>query len=243
MSSRCVHGKREHRNEDPTRLRYEKTRALVARRKSICVERNVIAKPKVLVSEHRRVGWMNVRGTRRPVRASRRRSIGPFRILVFECVYAGTYNELSHVARWMRAYAAASPMHTLARRNRVRARALDRTDSSAYVRVVHASLCTRIRIHEPRKAQCHKGSAPSSIANIDLNHKDRPLYPIVGLRLIVCSLSRSLSPFLLYPQLSMCIARSAPSFFNGNDLSIHLFRTVYVPLVAFRPNAVVARCK
>lgn len=28
--------------------------------------------------------------------------MGPFRILVFECVYAGTYNELSHVARWMR---------------------------------------------------------------------------------------------------------------------------------------------
>jgi len=38
----------------------------------------------------------------RSIRAGRRRSIaGPFRILVFEC-YAGTYNELSHVARWMR---------------------------------------------------------------------------------------------------------------------------------------------
>lgn len=58
-------------------------------------------------------------------------------------------------------------------------------------------------------------------------------------------------PLSLPPSVSLCFSFSSPlpwppirpraqfalSFFNGNNLSIHLFRTVYVPLVAFRPNA------
>lgn len=90
--------------------------------------------------------------------------------------------------------------HVHTRPRYMRARARDRTDRlcvhvCASIRAAYA-VCERTRIREkPRKARCYKGSAPSSIANIDLNHKDRPRYPIVGLRLIVCSLSLFLSLF------------------------------------------------
>lgn len=88
---------------------------------------------------------------------------------------------------------------------------------------------------------------PSSITNIDLNHKDRPRYSIVGARLIVqfllSNFRRQRSPLPLPLSFPDCRFRlSLPlsshlSFFPffhflrrfsiGDDLSIHLFRAVY----------------
>lgn len=119
----------------------------------------------------------------------------------------------------------------------------------------------QLRIGFKRKLGRYKSSVPSSITNIDLNHKDRPRYSIVGARLIVQFL---LSSFRCQP-LPLCLFLSFHSFSSfflslaflflllcfsflflfvffflfffsfssGNDLSIHLFRAVYVPLVAF----------
>lgn len=203
------------------------------------------AKPKVSVSECRSDMNGRERGTRRPgrpVRAGRkeidRRAVQD----------SGFRVRLCRDVQWAFSCRTVDAPHRRCTHSRtctrdLDIRALDRTDSPMCACAAH-DVCERVRIREkPRKARCYKGSAPSSIANIDLNHKDRPRYPIVGLRLIVCSFSLclSFSLFLLYLQLSTCIARSVLSSFNGNDLSIHLFRTVYVPLVAFRPNAAVAR--
>lgn len=89
---------------------------------------------------------------------------------------------------------------------------------------------------------------PSSITNIDLNHKDRPRYSIVGARLIVqfllSNFRRQRSPLplpLSFPdcrfRLSLPLSShlSFSTFFLhflrrfsiGDDLSIHLFRAVY----------------
>lgn len=89
-------------------------------------------------------------------------------------------------------------------RKRECARELDRTDDPAAYERVHGHAIARTRDARLGKLRCHKGSAPSSIANIDLNHKDRPRYSIVGLRLIVRFLFLRLSP-------------------SSSSLSLHLF--------------------
>jgi len=110
------------------------------------------------------------------------------------------------------------------------ARALDgRTE-----RVTRASARTR----EATKARCHKGSAPSSIANIDLNHKDRPRYSIVGLRLIVQFL-------LLPPSFSLPLSPSRHFAFTLGSLT-GAIRSIFFqrqrPINPLIPRGLCATC-
>lgn len=124
------------------------------------------------------------------------------------------------------------------------ARALDRTDSSVHVCVRHTRYA---RTYTYARRSLGKPGATKAVRHrvsqtlIWITKTARGILLSDSDLLYVLSLSLSHSLFLLCLRLSTCIARSALSSFNGNDLSIHLFRTVYVPLVAFRPNAAVAR--
>lgn len=94
---------------------------------------------------------------------------------------------------------------------------------------------------------------PSSITNIDLNHKDRPRYSIVGARLIVqfllSNFRRQRSPLplpLSFPDrflsLSLLISASAHFFFTSFHFpSVTTYQSTYSarfmpPLVAFPPD-------
>lgn len=78
----------------------------------------------------------------------------------------------------------------------------------------------QLRIGFKRKLGRYKSSVPSSITNIDLNHKDRPRYSIVGARLIVQFL---LSSFRCQP-LPLCLF-----------LSFHFFSSFFLSLAFLFP--------
>lgn len=73
----------------------------------------------------------------------------------------------------------------------------------------------QLRIGFKRKLGRYKSSVPSSITNIDLNHKDRPRYSIVGARLIVQFL---LSSFRCQP-LPLCLFLSFHFFSPPSSFS------------------------
>lgn len=182
-----------------------------------------------------------------------------FRILVFECIYVPGRVQWASSCRLVDTHGICNPVsYVYTRMQLVRENVIhDRTDRA---RCVCTYIYTNVSVYECMslgKLRYYKGSAPSSIANIDLNHKDRPPYPIVR-QPTYCTLSLSFSSSPYSSSLSLSLSISSPlppapyrlycaqsvlSFFNGNDLSIHLFRTVYVPLVAFRPNAACAPYK
>lgn len=102
----------------------------------------------------------------------------------------------------------------------------------------------QLRIGFKRKLGRYKSSVPSSITNIDLNHKDRPRYSIVGARLIVQFL---LSSFRCQP-LPLCLFLSfhffsLPSSFSSlfsfsffvSLFSSFLFFFFFFSFLLFRP--------
>lgn len=101
-----------------------------------------------------------------------------------------------------------------------------------------------------RKLAGYKSGVPSSIANIDLNHKDRPRNVVLSgpdlLYSFSCLLRAGALDPLFFSFPSSFLFSTLPSslflslYFPGDDQSIHLFHAVYVPLVACRESTVPA---